>query len=342
MPRVRASIRQPTACRRHDTAHSRDVRGRWTTTRRGRRHRPGRRSRHPDAVRHPQGAAHAGRPQHALARAARHRQGRTRSTWWSSSARTASTSSPAVDGLADDLGRTIDIAVQDEQLGTGHAVGCGLAALPDDFAGTVVVTAGDVPLLDADTLAELIDAHGAEPAAATRADHDAARPDRLRPHPAHAGRRGHQHRRAGRRHGRRSGRSARSTPAVYAFDAAALRSALSRAALRQRPAASSTSPTPSRSCASDGQRGAGRARRRQRAGRRGQRPRPAGRAAPPSSTGASSRAISARRHRHRPGHHVDRRRRHRRPRHRRSRPGTQLLGATAHRRAAARSGPTPR
>ena len=37
------------------------------------------------------------------------------------------------------LGRTIDIAVQDEQLGTGHAVGCGLAALPDDFAGTVVV-----------------------------------------------------------------------------------------------------------------------------------------------------------------------------------------------------------
>ena len=63
---------------------------------------------------------------------------------------------PAVAELADDLGRPIDIAVQDEQHGTGHAVGCGLAALPADFAGTVVVTSGDVPLLDADTLADLI------------------------------------------------------------------------------------------------------------------------------------------------------------------------------------------
>ena len=29
-------------------------------------------------------------------------------------------------------------------LGTGHAVLCGLSALPDDFAGTVVVTSGDI------------------------------------------------------------------------------------------------------------------------------------------------------------------------------------------------------
>jgi bifunctional UDP-N-acetylglucosamine pyrophosphorylase/glucosamine-1-phosphate N-acetyltransferase len=75
--------------------------------------------------------------------------------------------SAAVEALADQLGRRIDIAVQDEQLGTGHAVGCGLTALPDDFDGTVVVISGDVPLLDADTLAELVDAHGAESAAAT-------------------------------------------------------------------------------------------------------------------------------------------------------------------------------
>ncbi|MDT5126070.1 MAG: bifunctional UDP-N-acetylglucosamine pyrophosphorylase / glucosamine-phosphate N-acetyltransferase, partial [Mycobacterium sp.] len=61
--------------------------------------------------------------------------------------------SAAVEALADQLGRRIDIAVQDEQLGTGHAVGCGLTALPDDFDGTVVVISGDVPLLDADTLA---------------------------------------------------------------------------------------------------------------------------------------------------------------------------------------------
>lgn len=74
---------------------------------------------------------------------------------------------PAVSELADKLGRTIDIAVQDEQRGTGHAVGCGLSALPDDFAGTVVVTSGDVPLLDSDTLADLIAGHTGATAAAT-------------------------------------------------------------------------------------------------------------------------------------------------------------------------------
>ncbi len=74
---------------------------------------------------------------------------------------------PAVEELAAELGRTIDIAVQEEQLGTGHAVGTALAALPADFAGIVVVTSGDVPLLDADTLAGLVASHSAGPAAAT-------------------------------------------------------------------------------------------------------------------------------------------------------------------------------
>ena len=74
---------------------------------------------------------------------------------------------PAVTELADELGRGIDIAVQEEQLGTGHAAACGLSALPEDFDGVVVVTAGDVPLLDADTLADLVDAHTAGPAAVT-------------------------------------------------------------------------------------------------------------------------------------------------------------------------------
>jgi bifunctional UDP-N-acetylglucosamine pyrophosphorylase/glucosamine-1-phosphate N-acetyltransferase len=74
---------------------------------------------------------------------------------------------PAVEQLADDLGRSIDVAVQDQQLGTGHAVGCGLSGLPDDFTGIVVVTSGDVPLLDAATLADLITTHSAAPAAAT-------------------------------------------------------------------------------------------------------------------------------------------------------------------------------
>lgn len=74
---------------------------------------------------------------------------------------------PVVAGLAEKLGRTIEVAIQDEQLGTGHAVLCGLSGLPDDFAGTVVVTSGDVPLLDAETLAELIAIHRGQHAAAT-------------------------------------------------------------------------------------------------------------------------------------------------------------------------------
>jgi bifunctional UDP-N-acetylglucosamine pyrophosphorylase/glucosamine-1-phosphate N-acetyltransferase len=74
---------------------------------------------------------------------------------------------PAIAALADELGRPIEVAVQEEQLGTGHAVRCALAALPEDYAGVVVVTYGDVPLLDAETLAMLIAAHSAESAAAT-------------------------------------------------------------------------------------------------------------------------------------------------------------------------------
>jgi bifunctional UDP-N-acetylglucosamine pyrophosphorylase/glucosamine-1-phosphate N-acetyltransferase len=74
---------------------------------------------------------------------------------------------PAVAEVADSLGRTIDVAVQEQQLGTGHAAACGLDALPDDFDGIVVVTSGDIPLLDADTLADLVATHRAEPAAVT-------------------------------------------------------------------------------------------------------------------------------------------------------------------------------
>lgn len=69
--------------------------------------------------------------------------------------------------VAEKLDRTVDIAIQDEQLGTGHAAQCGLSALPDDFGGVVIVTAGDVPLLDAETLADLITTHSSGPAAVT-------------------------------------------------------------------------------------------------------------------------------------------------------------------------------
>jgi bifunctional UDP-N-acetylglucosamine pyrophosphorylase/glucosamine-1-phosphate N-acetyltransferase len=74
---------------------------------------------------------------------------------------------PVVTDLAAQLGRPVEIAVQEEQLGTGHAALCGLSALPDDFDGVVVITSGDIPLLDAETLAGLIAAHRAEPAAVT-------------------------------------------------------------------------------------------------------------------------------------------------------------------------------
>ncbi|HEY9302688.1 MAG TPA: bifunctional UDP-N-acetylglucosamine diphosphorylase/glucosamine-1-phosphate N-acetyltransferase GlmU [Mycobacterium sp.] len=69
--------------------------------------------------------------------------------------------------LGSTLGRSIEVAIQDRQLGTGHAVLCGLSALPDDFAGVVVVTSGDIPLLDADTLADLVAVHNSRTAAVT-------------------------------------------------------------------------------------------------------------------------------------------------------------------------------
>lgn len=50
-------------------------------------------------------------------------------------------------------------ADQDEVPGTGRAVACGLAALPEDLDGPVVVTSGDVPLLDTATLKDLLAQH---------------------------------------------------------------------------------------------------------------------------------------------------------------------------------------
>jgi len=56
---------------------------------------------------------------------------------------------------------------QDEVPGTGRAVELAIAALPTDFEGDVVVVSGDVPLLDAPTLATLITTHRGAGAAAT-------------------------------------------------------------------------------------------------------------------------------------------------------------------------------
>ncbi|MEO7146823.1 MAG: NTP transferase domain-containing protein, partial [Terrimesophilobacter sp.] len=59
------------------------------------------------------------------------------------------------------------IVDQDVIPGTGRAVEVALAALPEDFSGDVVVISGDVPLLDADTLGQLIASHRAHACAAT-------------------------------------------------------------------------------------------------------------------------------------------------------------------------------
>lgn len=61
-----------------------------------------------------------------------------------------------LDALAAELDRPVLAAVQEKRLGTGHAVGCGLEALPAELDGAVVVTYGDTPMLGAETLRELL------------------------------------------------------------------------------------------------------------------------------------------------------------------------------------------
>ncbi|MDO5675972.1 MAG: bifunctional UDP-N-acetylglucosamine diphosphorylase/glucosamine-1-phosphate N-acetyltransferase GlmU [Propionibacteriaceae bacterium] len=56
------------------------------------------------------------------------------------------------------LSEQLTTAVQDQQLGTGHAVACGLAGL-EGVEGDIVVTYADVPLLAGDTLRQLVAVH---------------------------------------------------------------------------------------------------------------------------------------------------------------------------------------
>ncbi|GAA2089614.1 bifunctional UDP-N-acetylglucosamine diphosphorylase/glucosamine-1-phosphate N-acetyltransferase GlmU [Pseudolysinimonas kribbensis] len=59
------------------------------------------------------------------------------------------------------------VADQDEVPGTGRAAEIGLAALPAQFDGDIVVVSADVPLLDAGTLGQLLAGHRSASAAAT-------------------------------------------------------------------------------------------------------------------------------------------------------------------------------
>ena len=59
------------------------------------------------------------------------------------------------------------IVDQDEVKGTGRATECALEALPEGLEGTLLVTCGDVPLLAAQTLRGLLEAHVASGSVAT-------------------------------------------------------------------------------------------------------------------------------------------------------------------------------
>ncbi len=61
--------------------------------------------------------------------------------------------------VAAALGREVHAAVQAQQHGTGHAVCAALGVLPAGLSGTVLVSYGDVPLLDTATMAGLIAEH---------------------------------------------------------------------------------------------------------------------------------------------------------------------------------------
>jgi bifunctional UDP-N-acetylglucosamine pyrophosphorylase/glucosamine-1-phosphate N-acetyltransferase len=73
----------------------------------------------------------------------------------------------AVIETINELAPAAIIVDQDEVPGTGRAVEIAIEALPTGFEGDVVVVSGDVPLLDATTLADLIERHRAAKAAAT-------------------------------------------------------------------------------------------------------------------------------------------------------------------------------
>ena len=60
----------------------------------------------------------------------------------------------------------IRCAMQEEQLGTGHAVACALEALPG-FQGTVLILCGDTPLLQTETLKNMLAYHREKEAAVT-------------------------------------------------------------------------------------------------------------------------------------------------------------------------------
>jgi len=60
----------------------------------------------------------------------------------------------------------IELAIQEEQLGTGHAVLCAETTIPD-MEGSVMILCGDTPLIRSETLQAMLDSHKQEDATLT-------------------------------------------------------------------------------------------------------------------------------------------------------------------------------
>jgi bifunctional UDP-N-acetylglucosamine pyrophosphorylase/glucosamine-1-phosphate N-acetyltransferase len=86
--------------------------------------------------------------------------------------------SPATAAVRDALGGDVEFALQAEPRGTGDAVAAALAALPDDLDEILVLT-GDVPLLEASMLSELLDERRLDEAAIALIAVDAVEPGDL-------------------------------------------------------------------------------------------------------------------------------------------------------------------
>ncbi len=70
-------------------------------------------------------------------------------------------------GGTPNAGRKISWAVQDEQLGTGHAAHIGVEAISAKDAEGVLILNGDLPLLDSETIRRLVETHRENGHAAT-------------------------------------------------------------------------------------------------------------------------------------------------------------------------------
>jgi bifunctional UDP-N-acetylglucosamine pyrophosphorylase/glucosamine-1-phosphate N-acetyltransferase len=86
--------------------------------------------------------------------------------------------SVATAALRDALGGDVDYALQAEPRGTGDAVAAAIASLPDDL-DEILVLNGDVPLLEASMLTELVDERRLDEAAIALIAVDAVEPGEL-------------------------------------------------------------------------------------------------------------------------------------------------------------------